>query len=227
MIRMAVKQKPASKTFVPAVIRNLERIPGRNIFQKDIEELKREVKNYNQRMRYQVNKAFKDKEGNWLPGYGEKTFAEKYEILSQKQYIPPFIRVDFSKVRGQKDMDKLFDMLRKDTTGGFKARREIETGMWMEAMVKHSLNIEEDDDPELFNKIKSMSSFEIMQWSLENAKLVGDTFNKYDYVWQGITGDKGDAQERKDLWNDIRTSLGLEKVEWKAGEIPRVSLGGM
>ena len=172
-------------------VENIAPVKGM-IGKKRIEKLKKAVENRNRRVRYTVKKMT----GEWN--------EENYLKLVRGQYVPPAVRVDFSKVRSIKDYNALMRMLEADKTKEWKDTRLNNMRNWLANSIKRSIWIDEEDDPELFEKIYSMSEQEILRYRMEHPELIKEIFEYY------VDDDLIDADDRDFMWNKMRQTLGLK-----------------
>ena len=171
-------------------VSNIAPIKGM-IGKKRIAELKKAVENRNRRVRYTVKKMT----GEWN--------EENYLKLVRGQYVPPAVRVDFSKVTSIKDYNALMRMLEADKTKEWKETRLNNMRNWLANSIKRSIWIDEEDDPELFEKIRNMSEQDILRYRMEHPSLVKRIFEYY------VDDDLIDADDRDIMWNKTREALGL------------------
>lgn len=157
-----------------------------------VANLQKAVKNRNARLRRQV-KALT----------GEAYTYENYLKLSRAGYLPPVIRVDFSKIRSVKDYNALMRMIEADKTPAWKADRLDAMRNWLKKSIKRSIWIDEDDDPELFQRIEEMSEREILAYRRDYKGLIGEIFDYY------VDDQAIDADDRDAMWIRIRRALGL------------------
>lgn len=177
----------------PAQVYNIRPVKG-VIGQKRIAELKKAVNNRNARIRYQVRRI-----------YGEYSM-ENYAKLARAQYVPPMIKVDFRNITTVKQYNALLRMLEADKSHEWKTNRTKAMRMWLRNSVARSIWVNEEDDPEMFEKIAEMSDREIMRFRDENKDLIGDVFEYY-------VDDSGiDVDDREYMWNRMRQALGLKGV---------------
>lgn len=172
-------------------VENIAPVKGM-IGKKRIDKLKKAVENRNRRVRYTVKKMT----GEWN--------EENYLKLVRGQYVPPAVRVDFSKVRSIKDYNALMRMLEADKTKEWKDTRLNNMRNWLANSIKRSIWIDEEDDPELFEKIYSMSEQEILRYRMEHPELIKEIFEYY------VDDDLIDADDRDVMWNKMRQTLGLK-----------------
>lgn len=172
-------------------VENIAPVKGM-IGKKRIDKLKKAVENRNRRVRYTVKKMT----GEWN--------EENYLKLVRGQYVPPAVRVDFSKVRSIKDYNALMRMLEADKTKEWKDTRLNNMRNWLANSIKRSIWIDEEDDPELFEKIYSMSEQEILRYRMEHPELIKEIFEYY------VDDDLIDADDRDFMWNKMRHTLGLK-----------------
>lgn len=172
-------------------VENISPVKGM-IGKKRIDKLKKAVENRNRRVRYTVKKMT----GEWN--------EENYLKLVRGQYVPPAVRVDFSKVRSIKDYNALMRMLEADKTKEWKDTRLNNMRNWLANSIKRSIWIDEEDDPELFEKIYSMSEQEILRYRMEHPELIKEIFEYY------VDDDLIDADDRDFMWNKMRQTLGLK-----------------
>lgn len=172
-------------------VENIAPVKGM-IGKKRIDKLKKAVENRNRRVRYTVKKMT----GEWN--------EENYLKLVRGQYVPPAVRVDFSKVRSIKDYNALMRMLEADKTKEWKDTRLNNMRNWLANSIKRSIWIDEEDDPELFEKIYSMSEQEILRYRMEHPELIKEIFEYY------VDDDLIDADDRDFMWNKMRQTLGLK-----------------
>lgn len=156
-----------------------------------VQKLKKAVINRNRRVRYTVKKMT----GAWN--------EENYLKLVRGQYVPPAVRLDFSKLKSKSDLEAAMRMLESDKTKAWKETRLNNMRNWLANSIKRSIWIDEQDDPELFEKIYSMSEQEILQYRMANPGLVKRIFEYY------VDDDLIDADDRDIMWNRIRKALGL------------------
>lgn len=178
------------KVNVPARVTNMGKVKG-IIGTKRLNELQKAVKNRNARMRRQTARIT-----------GEKYTYENYLKLVRGQYLPPVVRVDLSKITSVKDYNALMRMLEADKTPAWKADRLDAMREWLKKSVKRSIWIDEDDDPELFERIESMSEKEILEYRRNYKGLISDIFDYYEE--EAI-----DADDRDIMWARVRRALGL------------------
>lgn len=171
-------------------VENIAPVKGM-IGKKRIEKLKKAVENRNRRVRYTVKKMT----GEWN--------EENYLKLVRGQYVPPAVRVDFSKVTSIKDYNALMRMLEADKTKEWKETRLNNMRNWLANSIKRSIWIDEEDDPELFEKIRNMSEQDILRYRMEHPDLVKRIFEYY------VDDDLIDADDRDVMWNKTREALGL------------------
>ena len=171
-------------------VTNLKPVEGL-IGKKRLATLEKAVRNRNRRVRYTVKKLT----GEWN--------EENYLKLVRGQYVPPAVRVDLSKITSVKDYNALVRMLEADKTKEWKDTRLNSMRNWLANSIKRSIWIDESDDPELFEKIYSMSEQEILQYRMANPSLVKRIFEYY------VDDDLIDADDRDIMWNRIRKALGL------------------
>lgn len=179
------------KVNVPARVTNMGKIKG-IIGTKRLNELQKAVKNRNARMRRQTAKIT-----------GEKYTYENYLKLVRGQYLPPVVRVDLSKITSVKDYNALMRMLEADKTPAWKADRLNAMREWLKKSVKRSIWIDEEDDPELFERIDTMSEKEILEYRRNYKGLIKDIFDYY------VDDQAIDADDRDVMWVRIRRALGL------------------
>lgn len=172
-------------------VENIAPVKGM-IGKKRIDKLKKAVENRNRRVRYTVKKMT----GEWN--------EENYLKLVRGQYVPPAVRVDFSKVRSIKDYNALMRMLEADKTKEWKDTRLNNMRNWLANSIKRSIWIDEEDDPELFEKIYNMSEQEILRYRMEHPELIKEIFEYY------VDDDLIDADDRDFMWNKMRQTLGLK-----------------
>ena len=172
-------------------VENIAPVKGM-IGKKRIDKLKKAVENRNRRVRYTVKKMT----GEWN--------EENYLKLVRGQYVPPAVRVDFSKIRSIKDYNALMRMLEADKTKEWKDTRLNNMRNWLANSIKRSIWIDEEDDPELFEKIYSMSEQEILRYRMEHPELIKEIFEYY------VDDDLIDADDRDVMWNKMRQTLGLK-----------------
>ena len=172
-------------------VENIAPVKGM-IGKKRIDKLKKAVENRNRRVRYTVKKMT----GEWN--------EENYLKLVRGQYVPPAVRVDFSKIRSIKDYNALMRMLEADKTKEWKDTRLNNMRNWLANSIKRSIWIDEEDDPELFEKIYSMSEQEILRYRMEHPELIKEIFEYY------VDDDLIDADDRDFMWNKMRQTLGLK-----------------
>lgn len=172
-------------------VSNIGRVKG-IIGDTRIANLEKAVKNRNARLRRQV-KALT----------GEAYTYENYLKLSRAGYLPPVIRVDFSKITSVKDYNALMRMIEADKTPQWKADRLDAMRDWLKKSVKRSIWIDEDDDPELFQRINEMSEKEILAYRRDYKGLIGEIFDYY------VDDQAIDADDRETMWVRIRRALGL------------------
>lgn len=180
---------PIGRTTVPAKVANIGAVPG-IIGKKRMADLEKAVRNRNARMRYQTKKLS-----------GEYTY-EKYVKLARAQYLPPVVRVDASKITSVKEYNALIRMLNADKTGEWKHNRLQAMRRWMRNSIARSIWVDEDMDPELFDRISKMSESEILRYREQNKDLIKDIFDEYEE--SAI-----DVDDRNDIWRRIRVALGL------------------
>lgn len=178
------------KVKVPARITNMGKIKG-IVGAKRLNILEKAVRNRNARMRRQTAKLT-----------GEAYSYDNYLKLVRAGYLPPVVRVDLSKVTSVKDYNALMRMLEADKTPAWKSERLESMREWLSKSVKRSIWVDEDDDPELFERIEGMSEKEILDFRRDYKGLIGDIFDYYDE--QAI-----DADDRDIMWVRIRQALGL------------------
>lgn len=162
------------------------------IGKKRIDQLKKAVENRNRRVRYTVKKMT----GEWN--------EENYLKLVRGQYVPPAVRVDFSKITSLKDYNALMRMLEADKTREWKDTRLNNMRNWLANSIKRSIWIDESDDPELFEKIYSMSEQEILRYRMDHPELIKEIFEYY------VDDQAIDADDRDYMWNRMRKALGLK-----------------
>lgn len=172
-------------------VSNIQPVKGM-IGKTRIAKLKKAVENRNRRVRYTVKKLT----GEWSEA--------NYLKLVRGQYVPPAVRVDFSKIRSVKDYNALMRMLEADKTQEWKDVRLNSMRSWMKNSIKRSIWIDEEDDPELFEKISKMSEKEILQYRLSNPGLIKEIFEYY------VDDDLIDADDRDIMWNRLRKAFGLK-----------------
>lgn len=187
-----------------SVVKNIQPVKG-IIGKKRIADLKKAVANRNARYRRATKKI-----------YGEYTHANADELV-RRQYLPGYVRVDFSKIKTLKQYKELMNMLNFDKTKGWKAMRTIQAQEWLSSAVKNSFNIEYEDDPELFDAISKMSADEILRFSIENNELIGELFDHYGEINQN-------PEEREDRWARTREAFGLSP---ELGERNIFTVGGI
>lgn len=175
----------------PAEVSNIQPVKG-VIGKKRMADLVKAVNNRNRRIRYQVKRLV-----------GEYS-VENYAKLARAQYLPPMIKVDFSKIKTIKDYNALMRMLEADKTVEWKQTRTNSMRMWLRNSIARSIWVNEEDDPEMFERIMKMSDREILEFRDANKDLIGDVFDYY-------VDDSGiDADDREYMWNRVRTALGLK-----------------
>lgn len=171
-------------------VKNIQKVAG-VVGEKRAEALRKAIKNRNARMRRQT-----------------KQLAGEYNVknalaLIRGQYLPPMVRVDFSKVKSVKDYNTLMRMLEADKTPKWKGERLDKMREWLAKSVRRSIWIDDEDDPELFNRIYSMSEREIMQFRRDYKGLIGDIFDYY------VDDQAIDSDDRDIMWARIRRAVGL------------------
>lgn len=177
----------------PAEVKNIQPVKG-VIGKKRMADLVKAVNNRNRRIRYQVKRLT-----------GEYSM-ENYAKLARAQYLPPMIKVDFSKIKTIKDYNALMRMLEADKTVEWKQTRTNSMRMWLRNSIARSIWVNEEDDPEMFERIMKMSDREILEFKDANKDLIGDVFDYY-------VDDTGiDADDREYMWNRMRKALGLKGV---------------
>lgn len=177
----------------PAEVKNIQPVKG-VIGKKRMADLVKAVNNRNRRIRYQVKRLT-----------GEYSM-ENYAKLARAQYLPPMIKVDFSKIKTIKDYNALMRMLEADKTVEWKQTRTNSMRMWLRNSIARSIWVNEEDDPEMFERIMKMSDREILEFKDANKDLIGDVFDYY-------VDDSGiDADDREYMWNRMRKALGLKGV---------------
>lgn len=177
----------------PAEVTDIQPVKG-VIGKKRMADLRKAVNNRNRRIRYQVKRLT-----------GEYSM-ENYAKLARAQYLPPMIKVDFRNIRSIKDYNALMRMLEADKTVEWKQTRTSSMRMWLRNSIARSIWVNEEDDPELFEKISKMSDREILEFKDANKDLIGDVFDYY-------VDDSGiDADDREYMWNRVRQALGLKGV---------------
>lgn len=177
----------------PAEVSNIQPVKG-VIGKKRMADLIKAVNNRNRRIRYQVKRLT-----------GEYSM-ENYTKLARAQYLPPMIKVDFRNIRTIKDYNALMRMLEADKTVEWKQTRTNSMRKWLRNSITRSIWVNEEDDPELFERISKMSDREILEFRDANKDLIGDVFDYY-------VDDTGiDADDREYMWNRVRTALGLKGV---------------
>lgn len=176
---------------VPTRITNMGKVKG-IVGTKRLNELQKAVRNRNARMRRQTAKLT-----------GEGYDYENYLKLVRAGYLPPVIRVDLSKVTSVKDYNALMRMLNADKTKAWRYERLTAMRDWLKKSIKRSIWIDEDDDPELFKHIDTMSEQDILNYRRDYKGLISDVFEYY-------TSDQAiDADDRDIMWTRIRQALGL------------------
>lgn len=177
----------------PAEVSNIQPVKG-VIGKKRMADLAKAVNNRNRRIRYQVKRLA-----------GEYSM-ENYAKLARAQYLPPMIKVDFSKIKTIKDYNALMRMLEADKTVEWKETRTNSMRRWLRNSIARSIWVNEEDDPEMFERIMKMSDREILEFRDANKDLIGDVFDYY-------VDDSGiDADDREYMWNRMRKALGLKGV---------------
>lgn len=177
----------------PAEVSNIQPVKG-VIGKKRMADLIKAVNNRNRRIRYQVKRLT-----------GEYSM-ENYAKLARAQYLPPMIKVDFRNIRTIKDYNALIRMLEADKTVEWKQTRTNSMRMWLRNSIARSIWVNEEDDPEMFERIMKMSDREILEFKDANKDLIGDVFDYY-------VDDTGiDADDREYMWNRMRKALGLKGV---------------
>lgn len=177
----------------PAEVKNIQPVKG-VIGKKRMADLVKAVNNRNRRIRYQVKRLA-----------GEYSM-ENYAKLARAQYLPPMIKVDFSKIKTIKDYNALMRMLEADKTVEWKQTRTNSMRKWLRNSIVRSIWVNEEDDPEMFERIMKMSDREILEFRDANKDLIGDVFDYY-------VDDSGiDADDREYMWNRVRKALGLKGV---------------
>lgn len=184
-------QKPVYNSGRPAEVTNIKPVKG--LFgEKRIAALERAVRNRNRRIRAQVAKMT-----------GERYTPENYAKLARSQYVPGFIRIDFSKVTTVKEYNAIIRMLEADKSKAWKNTRTEQMRETLAKTIRRALSIDADDDPEMFAKIMTMSDSEIVSFRMSNKALISDIFEYYK-------GQDLDADDREWMWNRIREALGLK-----------------
>lgn len=186
-------QNVASAYFKYTEVKNIQKIAG-IVGEKRANALRKAIRNRNARMRRQTKMMA-----------GEYT-AQNALALIRGQYIPPVVRVDFSKIKSVKDYNALMRMLEADKSTAWKSERRDKMRDWLANSIKRSIWIDEDDDPELFDRIYSMSEREIMAYRRDYKGLIGDIFEYY------VDDQAIDADDRDAMWIKIRRALGLTGV---------------
>lgn len=172
-------------------VSNIGRVQG-VIGEKRVKNLQRAVANRNARLRRQVRNLT-----------GEKYTYENYLKLARGGYLPPVIRVDFSKITSVKDYNALMRMIEADKTPQWKSERLDAMRSWLKKSVKRSIWIDEDDDPELFQRIDEMTEREILNYRRDYKGLIHDIFEFY------VDDQAIDADDRDMMWARVRRALGL------------------
>lgn len=186
----AAYTRRAKKVNVPTRVANIGKIKG-IVGTKRLNELQKAVRNRNARMRRQTAKLT-----------GEAYTYDNYLKLVRAGYLPPVIRVDMAKMTSIKDYNALMRMIEADKTPAWKSQRLDAMREWLSKSVKRSIWVDEEDDPELFERIDSMNEKEILDFRRDYKGLIGDIFDYYNE--QAI-----DADDRDIMWVRIRQALGL------------------
>lgn len=195
---MAYKQYKVKKSDIidrPTTVKNIAPVKGM-FGKKRLEKLEKAIENRNRRIKRQV----KALAGEYTP--------ENYAKLARSGYLPAQIKADFSKISSIKDYNALMRILNADKTQEWKDARLKAMRNWMTKMVEKSIYVDKKIDPELFEKINSMSEKEILEFRKNNPEMIKDFFEWY--VAPYIDGDARDY-----LWDSIRASLGMAPIENK------------
>lgn len=180
----------AKKVNVPTRVTNVGAIKG-IVGTKRLNALQKAIRNRNARMRRQTAKLT-----------GEAYTYDNYLKLVRAGYLPPVIRVDMAKMRSVKDYNALMRMLEADKTTSWKSQRLDAMREWLEKSVKRSIWVDEEDDPELFERIREMSEKEILEFRRNYKGLIKDIFDYYE-------DEAIDADDRDVMWVRIRQAIGL------------------
>lgn len=125
--------------------------------------------------------------------------------LAQQGYIPGQLVVDLKQIKTVKDYNRMMRLLNEDKSKSARALRAKAQARSLRNSIVRSINIDESDDPELFEKLSKMSDRDIASLRLNNKTLIRDIYDEYK------SSSAIDEYEQERLHSEIRMALGLSK----------------